>query len=337
MSDGVKTATVGWVAVKGLSRQAVLDKLNLVEIGEASDWEMGDLACAETTEGWLVVVARKSSQLNPPSAAKALSEHHPALGGEVKVSALQSRSFGYEGGVEIWRLEHDPRIEVDGVIALGTPPEAFHQVQLDVRALASKEEDTVDWFYQVPPEVSLKVCGFRPEPPTARSWTLLARRTQRPRRPRHHLRAAMQAELTPFLLEQGWATSQRPCNPGDISEFEVQRIVGTYSHYLIFDYLTVPAPRILCRIAVWDDAGPIPRMVLQGQAMCPSARPSALQRLISIILRKPDNEPVGTAIQQAKAAFAIAQAYLDTGVTSKGLDVALMRGVKSWPEALRSP
>ena len=55
------SAAVGWVAVKGLDRGVMLDRLNLVEIGEASNWDFGEFACSETAEGWLVVAARQKS------------------------------------------------------------------------------------------------------------------------------------------------------------------------------------------------------------------------------------------------------------------------------------
>ncbi|MEI6441526.1 MAG: hypothetical protein WCO83_15120 [Alphaproteobacteria bacterium] len=324
------SAAVGWVAVKGLDRKVMLDRLNLVESGEASNWDFGEFACAETAEGWLVVVACNSAQLQPRAAAKSLSSDHPALGAELKEGSFQSRCYGYEGGEEIWRLEHDIRVEVDGVMTTGNPPDALAEVLLRVKALASKSEDTTDWFYHVPPEVSLKICGFRADTERANSWILLEKRGRKPVHPKFGLRAAMQTDLLPFLLEQGWKPSQRPSNPGDIEEFEVQRVVGTYSQYLTFDYCTVPTPTIRCRILVWDDAGPVPRGVLQGLAQTPSARPSWIRNVLGLTRHRP--EAVDIAIEQAKETFVMAQSYLDTGANTKGLEVVLMRSVKSWPE-----
>ena len=324
------SAAVGWVAVKGLDRGVMLDRLNLVEIGEASNWDLGEFACTETAEGWLVVVARNSAQLQPRAAAKSLSSDHTAIGAELKEGRLQSRCFGYEGGAELWRLEHDVRVEVDGVVSTGSPPDAVADVLLRVKALASKNEDATDWFYHVPPEVSLRVCGFRADIERANNWILLEKRSRKPIHPKYGLRAAMQTFLLPFLLDQGWKPSQRPSNPGEIEEFEVQRVVGTYSQYLTFDYCTVPTPTIRCRILVWDDAGPVPRCVLQGMAQTPSARPSWIRSVLGLTRYRP--EAVGIAIEQAKETFFMAQSYLDTGANSKGLEVVLMRSVKSWPE-----
>ncbi|OXE36554.1 MAG: hypothetical protein CGW95_06950 [Phenylobacterium zucineum] len=325
------SGSVGWVAVQGMGRHAMLDQLNLVEIGEASDCLMGDYACTELADGWVVVVARNASRLPPRQAAERLSANHTTVGGKLKDSTVQSRAFGYENGVEVWRVEHDSRIDIDDLTIVGTPPDAINKVRSRVKALVSKNEAQTDWFYHVPLELSLAVCGFRPDGSATYTWTLLQTRGQKIR-PRYALRGAMQHILVPFLLDQGWTLSKRPSTPGDISEFEFQRVVGTYSQYLMFDYLSAPDPMIFCRILVWDDNGGDTHPVLHGEAITDTPLLGRLKRFLALGKSPKPEDAVRTAIDQAKVQFARAQAFLDTGELGRGVSIALMRGVKSWPE-----
>lgn len=155
-----------WFAMRGLPRDEALAALGL-ETGPkiGREWPGRQLAFGELPDGWLLFLHPELDGAFAPEFVE-LSRHGPAAACAVDERVMYQEARGYSGGVETWRVLHDPN-KAESLYHLevtGSPPVPFETL----RSEAIKEQDAkggdaadVDIISDVPIDLVKSICGFR--------------------------------------------------------------------------------------------------------------------------------------------------------------------------------
>jgi hypothetical protein len=156
--------SISWVAVKGVSKDAVLEALGLVDSGDVEDPDdLPECAWTELPGGWQIVAATEFDCAEPEYLA-ALSAGGLAIGFQISEVVMVSTAYGYEDGREVWSVVHDPDVDVDDIEVTGNPPAQLAGIRAELKRL--KAEDTeggVDYVFDAPAALSAALCGYRPD------------------------------------------------------------------------------------------------------------------------------------------------------------------------------
>ena len=154
-----------WIAVRGLQREQALETLGMevaqpLESGCLPD----DIALATLPGGWLIGLADGSADAFDGDLVK-LVALGSAVGCAVNETVMYSEARAYEGGVEIWRVVHDPDAD-ESLYSLqitGNPPPQLDAIVGSVRAeqdAEGGEEADVDLMFDIPTKLAQSLCGF---------------------------------------------------------------------------------------------------------------------------------------------------------------------------------
>ncbi|MFN3512772.1 MAG: hypothetical protein ACK41C_07005 [Phenylobacterium sp.] len=196
---------VSWIAVKGLGRAEVLERLKATELEAVEDELAAELALAELPGGWLLVFADDSEFASEDLAAE-LSQGGSAVACQMSETTMFSGAWRYDDGAHAWSVTHDPA--EDEVTEAGQAPPALTAILDACRKDAAAGSDEADYFFDAPIRLSTEVCGYSPpghEDGAAPklSWRALdreppARRFERPVRSRE--RPARKGGLLSWLF-----------------------------------------------------------------------------------------------------------------------------------------
>jgi len=151
-----------WIAVQGLTPEAVLEELRLEVVSEGNTYPEGEVNLAKLANGWMVVWFERDCEAAFKPPAVNLARHGPAVACAVEDHVMFSEARGYAAGVEAWRVTHDCEEEDRHLATSGDVPAAY----ATIRASALKEQDKdenedVDLIWDVPPNLAKSICGFR--------------------------------------------------------------------------------------------------------------------------------------------------------------------------------
>jgi hypothetical protein len=156
---------LSWFAVRGSSREAVLEQLEL-EGAHAPYRGLPDVfGVAELPDGWLLLVCNHDLKAAFEERFVALSHHGSAVACAIEEHVMFQEARGYEDGAEVWRVTHDPdkgqslyHLEITG-----TPPANLDKIHR--QAIAEQDEEGedagVDLISDVPLALAKCICGFR--------------------------------------------------------------------------------------------------------------------------------------------------------------------------------
>jgi hypothetical protein len=154
-----------WIAVKGVSKDALLQAVGMVETDK--DWQV-EPACREVNfsykeraDGWTVIVAEDFDWASRERIIE-LSRLGPTVGCQFEDKVeMTSIATGAQDGAELWRVFHvceekrSDRLDVSG-----DPPPQFAESR-DRLFREQEEDEGVDFIHDIPLEVAKAACGYR--------------------------------------------------------------------------------------------------------------------------------------------------------------------------------
>ncbi len=163
--------SLSWLAVKGLTKDAVLNTLGLVEApGDDEQNEEGvyppafDHSLAELPSGWIVILTKDFGYPTPKRMA-AVSVGGTAIACSIEEHVMYSVARLYKDGKAVWSVDHNGgELGVYHLDVAGDPPPELAPIRDRVAADQESEggEDAdVDLMFDVPGELSLSLCGYR--------------------------------------------------------------------------------------------------------------------------------------------------------------------------------
>lgn len=324
-----------WIAVKGGEKDAVLDMLGLVETGEIDPKGDAQLSCAEL-DGWFLVWAPDVDFMRLDH-LRDLSQAHEVLGVRMSESITHSAAFGYAAGDQVWAVLHEPEDDRSELDVDGTPPADFEAIRDRRLQEQARENERVDHIFDVPLDLSVALCGFRPDDgslPIETTFKILERvRTgaagQRQAAVKVFLEALakrIQDELFPIVEGLGFAPiGQRPAFHrfypfGAPNTFVRER--GEWSDCMTFHWsLQDNIPRL--GVDFFVRRGVEPRFGRSGWGHVPPKPLSLLERFTG---RKLEPEvAIGQVIEQGRQLLAAVDLHLIEGVASPYVRPAIYR------------
>ena len=156
--------SVAWIAVKGVTPEAIMETLGLEEI--LSHYpkypSVGALA-----DGWTLYYIHDFDGAFKRPLEQLVALGAPTVAARQEDHVMYSEARGYDGGRELWRVVRDSQEEPYMHVAItGEPPPQFEAIR--AKAFAAQEaeggEDAgVDLIYEIPLELVHSICGFRQE------------------------------------------------------------------------------------------------------------------------------------------------------------------------------
>jgi hypothetical protein len=162
--------SISWIGVRGLSREDILQRLEVVDTGRADESDSAELALAELMAGWTVIRSQDFDFPRPKLLAK-LSQDAEVVAAQMEEHVMFSAARGFRDGRQVWSLVHDPNHGLSSLVVDGDPPAALAAISSRLQkrqAAEGGEEADVDFILDAAPELVGKLCGYRPdhgEPP----------------------------------------------------------------------------------------------------------------------------------------------------------------------------
>lgn len=123
-----------------------------------------DIALGALPGGWLIALADGSTDAFDGDIVK-LVALGSAVGCAINETVMYSEARAYEGGVEIWRVVHDPDADnsLYSLRITGNPPPQLDAIVRSVRAEQDAEGGEgadVDLMFDIPTKLAQSICGF---------------------------------------------------------------------------------------------------------------------------------------------------------------------------------
>jgi hypothetical protein len=175
--------SLSWLAVKGMSPQAVREALGLVATGAREEFPESELTAAELPGGWYLVVAQQcGEQVASDEVMSQLSQGNVELVTcFVEEHCMVSTAGGWRAGRKVWSVIHDAQkgrahLEASGELPAGyeeirnhwqakqdeenqrKPPQKRPQFR---RRITDLSEIGCDYLFEIPVETAAKLTDYR--------------------------------------------------------------------------------------------------------------------------------------------------------------------------------
>ena len=155
---------LAWMAVRGVGKATLLERLGYVETGETGDWHEVVPAFTERPGGWGVLLVEEG-ELPEREALEALSQEAEVITCEISETVMYSETQGFSGGRLAWRVVHDGGSKgVYDLTVQGQPPEPFEATRARIVTEQDEkggEKAGADYVFDLPADFVYALTGFR--------------------------------------------------------------------------------------------------------------------------------------------------------------------------------
>src|ERR1700712_2513358 len=124
--------SVSWIGIRGLSREDILERLEVVDTGRLVDGDSADLALAELKTGWTVIRCQDFDFPTPKLLAK-LSQGAEVIAAQMEEHVMFSAGRGFRDGRQVWSVVHNPERGLSSLVVDGEPPAALAAISERLR------------------------------------------------------------------------------------------------------------------------------------------------------------------------------------------------------------
>ncbi|HEX3886624.1 MAG TPA: hypothetical protein VHW05_03930 [Phenylobacterium sp.] len=151
-----------WIAVRGIDRPQVVERLGLEETGREIERWSAFLGLGDMRNGWMIVRSQDFDYPKPKLLAS-LSAGAEVLSCQVEEHVMVSIARGFRDGLQTWSVVHEPERGIDSLVVEGTPPPELADIEQRLRAEqdAEGEDADVDFMFDAAPEIVAAISGYR--------------------------------------------------------------------------------------------------------------------------------------------------------------------------------
>lgn len=149
-----------WVAVENGDKATILETLGLLEVGKIDHELEAYCCCATLPSGWFVIHANDAWFASEQLVSE-LSANTYAIACQMSETVMFSGVWGWRNGERVWSVEHDPEKQLDDVEVVGTAPEVLGSIR-DRLVGEQKGNDQTDFIFEIPIELAVAMCGYKP-------------------------------------------------------------------------------------------------------------------------------------------------------------------------------
>ena len=148
-----------WVAVKGVPKQTLLDRLGMDDTEFPVDPESEQMSVGRNSRGWILLC---SNDWELGERAAELSQGGEAVACWIEDHVMTSGARGFSDGQEDWSVWYEEqRLDIGG-----DPPDALTKVHAKAKKAqqkhgASADPLRTDYIYEIPVDLAAAACGFR--------------------------------------------------------------------------------------------------------------------------------------------------------------------------------
>ncbi len=330
---------LSWIAMEGRSKASILDALGFEEDGDVSEPVNAPYALGELANGWCVLTATDRA-FEFETALATASVAGFVVGCEMSETVMVSRACGYQGGRQIWSVTHDPDQDLYGVSVEGDAPAQLLEIRRRAEAAqAGEDTENVDYLFDVPIDLTVSTCGFRPDQPARADWRVLRLRRAQPgsgEPPAAPIRPALEAGLQPIFRSLGWSfTKDHPDRFPSGGLVDVFRDQGGLQQVVLIDYGVGggSAPYFSLNFDVRDMNNVSSVAILVGSAEKPHVAVPLWQRIAGLFAKRPPparrtNDDV---VEEARQLFTAADVFLSGGDRHPHVTVRRGTAKDTWP------
>lgn len=161
---------MSWIATPVAERERVFKAFGVEPCGDAEDELAADYTCAETSDGWLILVQNKFRE-DVRDVLVGLSDNGRAYGFSITEIVNFSEAVAFDHGRLIWGVTRDADAS-EALIIEGEPPGLFAEIRQRFEAEQAADPDT-DILIDAPVELLQKLIGYRMDQESGLSWTAL--------------------------------------------------------------------------------------------------------------------------------------------------------------------
>jgi hypothetical protein len=154
--------SLSWLAFRDISRETILNLLNLRSTGTRDSVSHGRIGYLEIPNGWkLILFDHKEfgdKELN------LLSHRNDLVYCFVEEHVMFSKAAAWAAGNEVWSVIHASEVGISDLQIKGSPPAIFERIRTAQFAEQKKEEESseqVDHIFEIPVLLAQEVTGFR--------------------------------------------------------------------------------------------------------------------------------------------------------------------------------
>lgn len=160
--------SISWLAVEGLAKAAVLDRLSLHDTEEIDPVNESSFSVATGLAGWVLVFSNDVAYAGVPERLVTLSVGGRVVACQVEEHCMACAAYLYEDGVQIFALEHISEKGIRDLSVIGRPPSEFVSIR-DRLVQQQEKEDAenrasllyTDFIFDIPLETARAICGYR--------------------------------------------------------------------------------------------------------------------------------------------------------------------------------
>ncbi len=158
--------SVSWVAVKGMTPQAVQNALTLRGTGTREQAvPESDITGTVLPGGWYLVVSQRDGlRLTEDATLNRLSGKAEVVMCFVEEHVMYSFAACWRDGQRIWSVQHDSEDGIESLMVKGQLPDSFTQISDKLfaeQAAAGGKKAKVDCIFAIPVEFAQSLTGYR--------------------------------------------------------------------------------------------------------------------------------------------------------------------------------
>ena len=156
---------ISWLAVRGIDKAAVYDRLGLTPSGETGFAFDHPVTGTQLPNGWTVVGFNElAHELVRDDEVRSLSAGCTVMACNLCETTMCSSASFWKDGNEIWSLFHFSNNTVEHLETNGVLPAEFDGIEKEYRALQSEDgsqDPVVDYMIEIPMILATQLTSFR--------------------------------------------------------------------------------------------------------------------------------------------------------------------------------
>jgi hypothetical protein len=167
---------MGFIAVKGVAKSQVLERLGEVEADHPARL-YSEPAVGVSADGWVIVV-KPDVEFPSPERLAAVSVGGEAVGYSGCTVVMVTSALGFRDGAQIWSVEHNSELDEPDepsqhLETSGDLPPGFEEIIAAARKGQAAEVERVDHIFGITGDVVAGLCGFHLEQESDIAFTAL--------------------------------------------------------------------------------------------------------------------------------------------------------------------
>jgi hypothetical protein len=158
-------SSISWLAVKGKTREFVLQELGLIPSGRMHDFGTTPFTSRALPSGWFLLVLKGCEhKFIKPNSLASLSKNCQVIACSIEEHVMVSSAEQWADGARIWRAEHIGENGPIHLTAEGALPADFQSMADAQKKLQSDdggEKSEVDHYFDIPLRAAQNIVGFK--------------------------------------------------------------------------------------------------------------------------------------------------------------------------------